>query len=114
MNEMAPTNVDQVIHQLIANVDADLVFLVIKLMFVFYIVSMLKKLIEHLVSYTLFKKHSYVSLDREVNVDGFEGSIHSITITEITIRNDKSTYVIPLTRWKYSRWIFHTPTISDK
>lgn len=89
------------------NIDVGFLILFIKIIIMSYLIIIFKRFIDHLVAYTLFKKHSYVSMRREVNVDGFDGIITSISLGEIVISNDTSIYVIPTTRWRYSRWVFY-------
>ena len=98
---------EKAILDLINSVELSLWWLLFKIFIAAIIVLTFKSIISSIVGYFIFRANKYISIGTNVNVDGFEGVIVKITLSDVVIENDKQRYVIPMTEVKSRKWVIN-------
>ena len=98
---------EKAILDLINSVELSLWWLLFKIFIAAIIVLTFKSIISSIDGYFIFRANKYISIGTNVNVDGFEGVIVKITLSDVVIENDKQRYVIPMTEVKSRKWVIN-------
>jgi len=88
--------------------DFQIIIITLKLLAVFLILSLIKGIVDNIVAYISFRSNPFVSLDKNVIVDEFEGEITRITFGQIYIKNQETGFylIVNMSTWRERKWVF--------
>jgi hypothetical protein len=94
------------IEMIFSYIDTKLFYILFQIITSIFIISLIREMMNIFISFLMFKSNKYVCIGRKVIVNGFKGYITHIGFQFIIVRNEKKTYLIQTTRWRYEKWEF--------
>jgi hypothetical protein len=98
---------DNTIINLISSFEFNIWWILLKLFIASLFLLSLRNKAYMIIDYFIFRSNKYLSIGSNVVVDGFEGIITKISLSEVIIENNNQIYIIPMTETKRNRWIIN-------
>lgn len=97
---------ENTVLEVISTVQPQLYWLLLKLCIAAIIILVLKKILENVAAYLLFRWNKYLGNGVRVNINGQNGVIENYDKSSIYVKLcEGDVLVIPISRWRWQTWI---------